>query len=96
MHLCAAELHVCVLCTALPPSAAGDRTQVFPPVHQAQATKAEEGSAARSQWAIWEAFRLFVCTIIVNEAWWLLPSFTRGVFVVWGGVCVYVFVIFDF
>lgn len=91
MHLCAAELHVCVLCTALPPSAAGDRTQVFPPVHQARATKAEEGSAARSQWAIWEAFRLFVCTIE-----WLLPSFTRGVFVVWGGVCVYVFVIFDF
>lgn len=90
VHLCAAELHVCVLCAALPSSAAGDRTQVFPPVHQARATKAEKGSAARSQWAIWEAFRLFVCTIIVNEAWWLLPTFTRGVFVVWGGgfVCV--------
>lgn len=48
------------------------------------ATKAEKGSAARSQRAIWEAFRLFVCTIIVNGAWWLLPTFTRGVFVVWG------------
>lgn len=91
MHLCAAELHVCVLCAALPPTAAGDRTQVLPPVHQARATKAEKGSAARSQRAIWEAFRLFVCTIIVNGAWWLLPTFTRGVFVVWGFfLCVFV------
>lgn len=91
MHLCAAELHVCVLCAALPPSAAGDRTQVFPPVHQARATKAEEGSAARSQWAIWEAFRLFVCTIIVNEAWWLFYPLLLGECLLFGGglcVCV--------